>query len=150
MNNPFQGLGQLQCLPSDPVKAAPQTVIHRINAKVPRRTEKPVKKVATGAAPRSVVRTSKSRFTATPNPWGLSAAECAVMGQLIEGCATKEIAEALHIALKTVEAHLHNIRKAMGVSKTFMAALAWDRHYRPATPHPAETAQPLAGNGDQP
>jgi len=148
VNNPFQGLGQLQCLPSEPVKAEPKTVIHRINAKAPRRTEKPVKKVDTGAAPRSAARTRKSRFTATPNPWGLSAAECAVMGKLIEGCTNKEIAAALYVCPKTVEAHMHNIRTAMGTSKTFMAALAWDRFLRPATPHPAETAQPLAGNGD--
>jgi DNA-binding NarL/FixJ family response regulator len=139
MNNPFQGLGeQLLCRPGDALAVEPATRVHLIAKKPRRSSEKPKKK----AAPK------KPHRIATPNPWGLSGAECAVMTKLVEGCTNKEIAVALQLCQKTIEVHLHNIRLTMGVSKTFMAALAWDRHYRPATPHPAETAQPLAGNGD--
>jgi DNA-binding NarL/FixJ family response regulator len=67
------------------------------------------------------------------------------MNCLVDGHTNTEITELLHMAEKTVELHLHNIRKAMGMHRTVVAALAWDRFRRPATTHPAETAQPLAG-----
>ncbi len=139
MNNPFQGLGQqLQCRPGDAIEVEPNTRVHRIGRKPPRPIAKPEKK----AEPQ------KSRFSAIPNPWGLTGAQCAVMNCLVDGHTNQEITELLHMAEKTVELHLHNIRKAMGMHRTVVAALAWDRFIRPTTTHPAETAQPLAGNGD--
>ncbi len=134
MNNPFQGLGeQLQCRPGDALVSEPNARVHLIGRKQRR--------------PRAQSAPRTSRFHAIPNPWRLTGAQCAVMNRLVDGCTNKEITEQLHMAEKTVELHLHNIRKAMGMHRTVVAALAWDRFIRLTTTHPAETAQPLAGNG---
>lgn len=125
--NPFQGLGeQLQCRPGDALEVEP-----------PLRT-----------ARCTIPRHRGPRLEPVVNPWGLTGAECAVMAHVVEGRLNKEIGELLNIAEKTVELHLHNTRKAMGVNKTLMAALAWDRFHRSATSHLAETAQPLAEIGE--
>lgn len=127
MNNPFQGLGEvLQYRPGDVLEVEPPNCV----------------------TPCALSRHRGPRLAPVANPWGLTGAQCAVMAHVVEGHVNKEIAELLGIAEKTVELHLHNTRKAMGVNKTLMAALAWDRFHRPTTTHPAETAQPLAGTGD--
>ena len=145
MNNPFQGLGeQVQCPAGDALKAELNTRVHLIGKKPRRAKPKREKKTAPVAVRRTAGAPKGRRFPPVSNPWGLTGAQCAVMAKLVEGNDTKEIADALYIAPKTVELHLHNARKAIGVNKTFMAALAWDRFHRPTTPHPAETAQPSA------
>lgn len=108
--NPFQGLGErLQYRPGDALAVEPSL-----------RT-----------APCTIPRHRGPRLEPVVNPWGLSGAQCAVLALVVEGRMNKEIGELLNIAEKTVELHLHNTRKAMGVNKTLMAALAWDRLYRP-------------------
>jgi len=152
MNNPWLGLSkELVYRPGDALEEKPVPLAHLINDSThSRRGAAKQTEPADGVVRHSIGAPRGPRMPAVANPWGLSGAQCAVMAHLVEGHTNKEIGELLHIAEKTVELHLHNCRKAMGVNKALMAALAWDRFHRPATPHPAETAQPLAGNGDQP
>ena len=134
--NPWLGLSkELVYRPGDALEVEPPQRPHCA-------VEPPPRQFCTVESPR------RPRFPAITNPWGLTGAQCAVMAHLVDGHNNKEISELLGIVEKTVELHLHNTRKAMGVNKTLMAALTWDRFHRPAIPHPAETAQPLAAIGD--
>lgn len=83
-----------------------------------------------------------------PNPWGLSPAQCAVMSEYVKGLTAKEIGDVMGRSFKTIEVHLCSVRQLMGNVKRVQMAILWDRFEQSRIPHPAETAQPYAGNGD--
>jgi DNA-binding NarL/FixJ family response regulator len=69
------------------------------------------------------VPSSSPEATMTPNPWGLSDRERAVLDLIAEGRTNREIGDALFITDKTASAHVTHILAKLGVSSRTEAAL---------------------------
>lgn len=67
-----------------------------------------------------------------PNPWRLTAHECAVIKGFVEALTAKEIGLQLCLSHKTIEAHSANLKAKMGAKSLLQAALYWDRFKRRA------------------
>lgn len=64
------------------------------------------------------------------NQWGLSAIECRVMDVMLETGRNVIVAERLGLSAKTVDCHVANIVRKMGVENRILAILAWYRFRR--------------------
>jgi DNA-binding CsgD family transcriptional regulator len=65
----------------------------------------------------------------------LTPREREILAHLTEGSGQREVARQLHMSLKTVNTHLHNLRSKLGVHSTLEAvALARSHLGRPASP----------------
>ena len=65
------------------------------------------------------------------NPWGLSAAQCAVIAQVTETGCDKLAARNLNLTIRTIECHMNSIKKKAGAKNRVQAVVKWDRHFRP-------------------
>lgn len=63
------------------------------------------------------------------DPWGLTPRQRDVLNALVSTGCNKRVARELGMELKTVEGHMCQIRRAMGVNRV-LAALWWDRWKR--------------------
>jgi transposase len=62
-----------------------------------------------------------------------------VLAHLTEGAGLREVAKRLHMSVKTINTHLHNLRGKLGVHSTLEAvALARFRSGRPPGQQPVE------------
>lgn len=73
---------------------------------------------ATGARPRKIVRAGAEALTAS---------ERRVAGMAADGMTNKEIAQALFVTVRTVEAHLHHAYQKLNISSRNELAAALDR-----------------------
>lgn len=65
------------------------------------------------------------------NYWHLTDREIQVIEAMMDVESNKGIANMLRIELKTVEQHMQNIRRKMGVHSKVGVAIKWDRTQRP-------------------
>lgn len=65
------------------------------------------------------------------NYWHLTDREIQVIEAMMDVESNKAIATMLRIEVKTVEQHMQNIRRKMGVHSKVGVALKWDRTQRP-------------------
>ena len=85
----------------------------------------------------------------------LTPREREILTHLTEGSGQREVARQLHMSLKTVNTHLHNLRRKLGVHSTLEAvALARSQLSRPSAhlpgPFTATGGSPRAGRRDLP
>jgi DNA-binding CsgD family transcriptional regulator len=80
---------------------------------------------ATGARPRKIVRAGVAALTAS---------ELRVARMAADGTPNKEIAQALFVTVRTVEAHLHHAYKKLDISSRDQLTGALDERSRPPVP----------------
>jgi DNA-binding CsgD family transcriptional regulator len=79
----------------------------------------------------------------------LTPREREVLAHLTEGAGLREVAKRLHMSVKTINTHLHNLRGKLGVHSTLEAvALARFRPGRPPVEQPGQ--QPVEQSGHHP
>jgi len=84
------------------------------------------------------------RFPEVLNPWNLSNTQCEIMRRLTLGQTYREISNELEIAFSTLEIHIAEPRDLLGVKRSILAVLIWDRHFNRKT-----KASPAAHSADQ-
>lgn len=71
----------------------------------------------------------------------LTCRERQVLSLLAEGYSDREIAEALHISMRTASNHVCNLMDKLGVKKRVRAAVLWDRYQRQQADFLTDTSQ---------
>lgn len=64
------------------------------------------------------------------NPWKLSPQQGATLSALARLGSTKLAAREMQIAPKTIEQHVREAKRNMGIEHRVTAIVAWDRHTR--------------------
>ena len=61
------------------------------------------------------------------NPWKLTEAQANILGLLAKVGCDKLAARQLGVSSRTVETHVRNARKRMGIATRVVAVVVWDR-----------------------
>lgn len=73
-------------------------------------------------------------MTQRVNPWGLTAAQAAVVQATVDQGCNKAAARSLGLSIKTVEAHLTSARNKMRERNRIRMVILWDRWAREEAP----------------